>query len=152
MKKHKSQLVNHNNINSDNNFLKLYIIVQGVYLSLKGIFIANASSILISDIGEGDEGALLCFTDLIQCCNSASGRVKGEWRFPDGLCVQVKGKGGDFYRNRDPGVVRLNRRNNATFPTGLYCCDVQDADSSLARTCANIGGLVCAFCLQYLSH
>ena len=60
-----------------------------MYVSLKGTFIANASSILISDIGEGDEEALLCFTDLIQCCNSASGRLEGEWLFPDGSPVQV---------------------------------------------------------------
>ena len=124
------------------------IFIQGVYLSVKGIFIANASSILISDIGEGDEGALLCFTDLSQCCDSDSGRVEGEWHFPDGSPVQIEGNGGNFYHDRGPGVVRLNRRNNATFPTGLYCCDVQDADSNMTKICANIGGLVCAFCSQ----
>ena len=31
------------------------------------------SSILIGAIGEGDEAALLCITDLIQCCRGAPG-------------------------------------------------------------------------------
>ena len=39
--------------------------LTGVYISLSGMVV---SEVAIADIGEGDDGALLCFTDLIQCC------------------------------------------------------------------------------------
>ena len=99
----------------------------------------NNSYILIDDIGKGDEGALLCFTDLAQCCNSASGRVEGQWVYPRGSLVQVEGSGDNFYRDRGSSVVRLNRRNNPTSPTGLYCCEVPDATNNPQTVCANIG-------------
>ena len=114
----------------------------GVYLSLRGRSYGDNSYILITDIGEGDDGALLCFTDLIQCCQSSDtsiGTALGEWFFPNGSAVPVGGARGDFYRDRDASVVRLNRRNNATSPMGQFCCDVPDATSTSMRVCANIG-------------
>ena len=101
----------------------------------------NGDSILIGEIGEGDDGALLCVTDLVQCCrgNETDGRgVLGEWRYPNRSLVQVEGEGDDFYRDRGPSVVRLNRRNNATFPMGQFCCVVPDATLNDKTTCINI--------------
>ena len=107
-----------------------------MYLSLLGrAYTTNNSYILITDFGEGDERGLLCFTDLAQCC----GRNQGEWIFPNGSLVRVNGVGDDFYRSRGSHVVRLNRRNNPTSPTGLYCCEVPDATTNTQRVCANIG-------------
>jgi hypothetical protein len=109
-----------------------------VYLSLKRNNIANSSNVLITDIGEG-ENALLCLTDLPFCCDT---NRTGEWFFPSGSEVPIKINSAtiDFYRNRGPGVVRLNRKNvNGTQPpTGLYCCQVPDATMRNRTVCANI--------------
>ena len=111
----------------------------GVYLSLDGrMYTSNNSYVVITDIGEGDN-ALLCITDLPICCNRANGRVAGEWVFPNGSLVRLRGDGDSFYRDRGSSVVRLNRRNNPVSPTGLYCCMVRDATSITQIVCANVG-------------
>ena len=124
-----------------------------MYLSLHGIpIITNNSYVDIYDIGEGDEAALLCITDLVQCCYHADTPhgvgVLGQWFFPNGSAVQSKGAGYDFYRNRGRSVVRLNLRNNASSPTGLYCCEVPDSNFTIHRVCANIGG--CYYIIMHM--
>ena len=55
----------------------------GVHLSLGS---GNNSNILITDIGEGDSDALLCYTDFTQCCrgiDSPNGIALGEWLYPN---------------------------------------------------------------------
>ena len=58
--------------------------IPGLYLTLGGQLYHNGDSILIDEIGEGDDGALLCVTDLIQCCRvidtvaSCGSRALGE--------------------------------------------------------------------------
>ena len=110
----------------------------GVYISRGN---GNNSDILISEIGVGDDGALLCYTDLTQCCrdeHSSSGMAVGEWFYPNGSEVTISASGDDFYRNRGPSLVRLNRRNNATSPEGQYCCVVPDATFTNVTVCANL--------------
>ena len=80
----------------------------------------------VDDIAEND-GALLCYTNNVECCESSR---KGEWYFPNGTTVGTSVDGGDFYRNRGPSVVRLNRRNNAMMPTGVFCCEIPDANGT----------------------
>lgn len=110
-----------------------------MYLVLKNAFYSNNSYVLNSDIGEGDDGALLCFTDYSPCCDSASGSALGEWFFPNESHVPAVGITSDFYRDRGSGMVRLHRRNNAVFPTGRFCCEVPNASFVNTRICANIG-------------
>ena len=102
---------------------------------------ASASTFLITDIGEGDN-ALLCFTDLVQCCNDRDTPNEvgalGEWLFPNGYAVGTESQGGGFYVDRGPGVVRLNQRNDVTSPTGQFCCELPDATSINTRICINI--------------
>ena len=112
-----------------------YSLCTGVYLSLGS---GNNSNILISNIGEGDSDALLCYTDLTQCCRDVDGMALGEWFYPNGSEVDVSLSGSDFYRNRGPSLVRLNRRNNATSPKGQFCCVVPDATSTNVTVCANL--------------
>ena len=84
----------------------------------------------------------------MQCChgNETGGKgALGEWHYPDGTNVGIKDSGDDIYRNRGLSVVRLNRRNNAISPTGLYCCEVPDASNTMQRVCANVGGYVHLF-------
>ena len=96
---------------------------SGVGIFLNGSWLANNSIVTFGDIGE-DNCALLCYTNLSQCCNiSNSGFRVGEWYFPNKTTVKTKGEDNkDFYRNRGTRVVRLNRRNNAMTPTGIFCC------------------------------
>ena len=116
----------------------------GVYLSLRGrIYTSNYIYVDIDNIGEGDDGALLCVTDLMHCCHGQDTPdgvgVLGKWVYPNGTDVGIQDSDDDFYRDRGPSVVRLNGRKNAISPTGFYCCEVPDASNSLQRVCANIG-------------
>ena len=63
----------------------------------------------LEDIGEGDDDALLCLTNLPACCRPNNmGNVLGNWFFPNGTRVP-SGKW-DFYRTRGQMVVRMHRR------------------------------------------
>ena len=84
---------------------------------------SNNSAIEIADIGEGDSvqgGGLKCVTDHPSCCVTSSTPL-GEWISPNGTAVPGNDSGADIYIDRGMGFIRLNRRNNATSPTGLYC-------------------------------
>ena len=89
----------------------------------------------MSDIGEGGK-ALTCVTDGIVCCSTN----EGEWMYPNNTQVPIDRAGLDFYRNRGPQVVRLNRRNNAVSPTGQYRCSIPDANGVPQTLVANIIG------------
>ena len=73
-------------------------------------------------------------TDRMGCCKGTVGGV-GEWYFPNNMIVGTIGTNGSFYRNRGQGVVRLNRRHNATMPTGFFCCEIPDANNVTQRIC-----------------
>ena len=100
----------------------------GVKLTLRGVQYPNGSIINIREIGENDS-ALICQTNRRPCCHSPY--RAGEWYFPNGSNLTNDVSGRDLYRNRgNGGKVRLNRRNNAFFPTGIYHCEVPDASGS----------------------
>ena len=83
--------------------------------------------------------ALFCRTYRINCCGDGDGETRqGEWLYPNGTQVRTSDSGDDFYRKRGTGVVILNRRNGATGPTGLYCCEVASVDDPNARICINL--------------
>ena len=51
----------------------------------------------------------------------------GDWFFPNGtalpnMIINAQGLVWEFYRNRGPSVVRLNRRRGGV--TGIYRCEV----------------------------
>ena len=93
-----------------------------VGFQFNGQFYMNGSSLSLSSIGEGDS-ALLCVTDGV-CCNPPN--RAGEFYYPNGDKVRTDGSGDDFYRNRGGGMIRLNRRNGASSPTGNYTCEIPD--------------------------
>ena len=53
----------------------------------------------------------------------------------------------DFYVDRGPSVVRLNRRDNAISTTGQFCCEILDATSTNIRICVNVDGKLRFYCL-----
>ena len=55
----------------------------------------------------------------------------GEWYFPNnGSAVRREGDGDSIYRNRGLSIVRLNRRNSAMIPTGMFRCEIPDTSAN----------------------
>ena len=97
-----------------------------VRFMLGGQTYMNNSIVAINDIGEGnntsgEDSALLCVTDNVDCCNNTN----GEFYYPNNSAVGFSSTN-SWYRNRGPQVVRLNRRNGVLSPTGRYKCEVPD--------------------------
>ena len=109
------------------------LLIKEVRFQLGDQTYVNGSAVLLTGIGEGNN-SLLCLTNNTQCCRGSdnpSGGGFGEWYFPDGTLVpDGQDANRSIYRNRDTSVVRLNRRNNATSPTGVYRCEVPDASGT----------------------
>ena len=70
--------------------------------------------------------ALVCKTSLTNCCATPPNRF-GEFYYPSGALVPISGHGEDFYRNRGDQVIRLNRREGVTYPSGGFRCEIPDA-------------------------
>ena len=97
----------------------------GVYFELKGITYMNNSAASLLEVGEG-ENALLCKTNNESCCGTPPNRF-GEFYYPNGIKVPIAKQQQGFYRNRGEKIIRLNRRDGATLPTGRYRCEIPDA-------------------------
>ena len=106
----------------------------GVYL--KGVAYPNGSTVLRTNIGEGDD-ALQCTTDSAACC--VTQRV-GEFYFPDGTVVPVSGQDitRTYYRDRGTKLIRLNRRSSGTI-TGEFLCEIPDASGTMVNLFITIG-------------
>ena len=113
----------------------------GVRFQLNGQSYGNDSEVLLTDIGvRANINALVCLTDSTQCCNVNEMQL-GEWYFPDGTQVlDGQDPSRDIFRNRGLSVVRLNRRNNATSPTGLYRCEIPDASGTTQTIYITLAG------------
>ena len=97
-----------------------------VYLNLGTNNLTNNSVVVITDIETGDNG-LICTTTFRPCCKDGK---HGEWYYPNGSMVPNKAAGEDFSRSRsEVGEVRLNRRNNAISPTGIFHCELPVSDN-----------------------
>ena len=109
-------------------------------LSIKGAVIAIDGYVDANDIGERDN-ALNCHTNKPDCCDQPPNR-NGEWFFPNGDKVKVKGIADDsgqdyYYRSRGQSVVPLNRVNNPP-EKGRFRCEVVNALDELQITYINI--------------
>ena len=98
----------------------------------------NNSAIPLTEIGEGDN-ALHCKTDKEECCGTVPNRF-GEFYYPNGVLVPVARRQHGFYRNRGDQVVRLNRRESATSPTGTYRCEIPNADDEVVKIYITLTG------------
>ena len=101
--------------------LKNIITHAAVGFLFQGRLYGNNSIVSLAEIGEGRD-ALLCITNGTDCCRGSQLTSTREWYFPNGTQVRVYGSGDSIYRDRGSSVVRLNRRHNATSPTGIYQC------------------------------
>ena len=109
----------------------VYLFLSGIRFSLRSTTYQNNSLVTLEDIDDGvgeDGNALLCMTDNTACCGRAQspgGDILGDWYYPNGTGVANNGERWEFYRNRGPSVVRLNRRRGGV--TGIYHCEIPDA-------------------------
>ena len=106
--------------------------------TLGGRTYLDGDTVLITEIGEGDNAALLCVTDSTNCCAS---QFVGEFYYPDGSIVNVRGSQDNLYRNRGDGFIRLNRRNSALSPLGRYRCAIPDSSGVIQSIYIIIGEL-----------
>ena len=93
------------------------------------------------EVGEGRD-SLLCITSEADCCkNDRIPRPMREWYFPNGSSVKRYVDGHSFYRDRDPSVVRLNRRHNSTSPNGIFQCIIPSSinENIIMTTTIHIG-------------
>ena len=96
-----------------------------MYFIHNGRILFNNSELALADIGER-AGALICKTNLINCCATPPNRF-GEFYYPSGALVPINGHGDGFYRNRGDQVIRLNRREGVTSPSGRFRCEIPNA-------------------------
>ena len=147
----------------------IYLLLVGVSLKLQGVPIPNNSLVEFDDIlyrtthaplledptndnATLHDGALLCVTDLVDCCESPS---HGDWYYPNGQIVQSDGYplNAVFRKNRGQneekngrqfyGSVRLWRRFSPTERGRFHCELPSAANPSVNQTLyVNIGELV----------
>lgn len=75
---------------------------------------------------------MLCKTDMINCCGTVPNRF-GQFYYPNGIIVPIKSRAHQFYRDRGDQVVRLNRREGTTSPTGTYLCEIPDENGIIQK-------------------
>ena len=90
---------------------------------------ANNSIVTRTDIGTGS-AALLCTTTYVFCCSSANRDT--HWYFPNGSQVVNDGTL-PYYRTRSTNPQRavLLHRNPQGTTTGIFRCDIPDANGEL---------------------
>ena len=115
-----------------------YLCVIGVYFELNGNLYLNNSTVVLSEIGEGEK-ALLCKTGKKDCCGAVPNRF-GQFYVPGGGQVPISKQQQGFYRNRGDQSVGLNRREGVTSPTGTYRCEIPDADDEMVKIYITLTG------------
>ena len=121
----------------------------GLYFTLHGTVYLPSDTILITDIGSdntnnrSDPGSsLVCVTTNVNthCCRSIdnpNGGARGEWYLPDSTRI-VNNPNNNFYKTRYTQQVRLNLKNNAMSPTGVFTCEVPNNMSNTMKHTATI--------------
>ena len=97
---------------------------------MDGLVYGNNSIVSLNRIGEGEEGALVCRTDKVDCCGTFPNRL-GQFYYPNGVQVPIKNAGQGFYRNRGDQMIRLNRHQGVVSPKGKFHCEIPDANGEV---------------------
>ena len=107
-----------------------------VWFSLNGTTYQNNSVVTLEDIGEDDD-ALLCRTDITDCCRPPHGdHVGNDWYFPNGTRVVSSNRLWDFHRTRGRSVVHLHRRRGGE--DGIYRCEISVPQSDAGNVILTI--------------
>ena len=113
----------------------------GFYLN--GVPYPDGSTLLRTDIGEGDD-ALQCTTDSTTCCTNTMGEMRGgEFYMPnDDIVLLQDTTTNGYYRSRGFQHILLNRRSPGTI-TGQFRCNIPQANGPSADLFINIGKYNC---------
>ena len=98
------------------------------YVSFMGENLPNHAYVDLTLVGNDitDSGnTVRCHTDLETCCTINQGIHRGDWYFPNSSVLAGAGGGSDIYKRREPQVVHLRRRYDATSPSGIYHCEIE---------------------------
>ena len=100
-----------------------------VWFVLNGTTYQNNSIVILEDIGESVDDALLCVTNQTACCrhpytSGMKSTAIGNWFFPNGTRVPSSGERWDLHRTRGQMMVRMQRRRGG--PEGIYRCMIPD--------------------------
>ena len=106
-------------------------VTVAMYFELNRKIYLNNSLVSIADSlhGEGEQ-ALFCKTDLEACYKTIPNRF-GEFYYPNGVQVPIARVQQGFYHNRDSQLIRLNRQEGTSSPTGKYRCEIPDATGKM---------------------
>ena len=108
----------------------------GFYLN--GVAYLDGSTVLRTDIGEGDD-ALQCTTDRQSCCNLPN--RAGQFIFPSGTQVPILPNVGSsgYYRTRGSQLISLHRQSVNGVITGQFRCDIPSGTDTNSMLFINIG-------------
>ena len=112
--------------------------MSGLYFTLNGIVYHPGETVIITGIGDSTTdpagSSLVCVTRNVntQCCRPIDKGNVGEWYFPNRTMVprNSAAPSADFTRSGYARQVRLNRRNSAMSPTGMFECRVPDSGAA----------------------
>ena len=110
----------------------------GFYLN--GVAYPDGSTVLRTDIGEGDN-ALQCTTDSTTCCTNNLPEMRaGEFHFPvsDAYVPPIGEAMNGYYRDRRSQHIRLHRQPTGTI-TGRFRCTIPQANGPQVDLFINIG-------------
>ena len=117
---------------------------------LRGVSYSDGDTVILSDIGEGENG-LRCITTQTDCCGqNADGMTvpaerRGDFYYPNGTLIPTRSRaGGDgLFRGRGYQSIILQRLSPATTtsPPGLYRCHILDRNGVSQNMFINIGEL-----------
>ncbi len=115
----------------DNHFVPISL---GLGFLLTGSLYSTNSAIDLASIG-ADRNALRCLTPLILCCRSSDTGTSalGSWIYPDRAFVPSRSDGSSISRSRGPSSVILHGTNNAMSPTGVYTCEIPNANGTIKQ-------------------
>ena len=91
-----------------------------------------------SEIDREDNEALLCYTDLVDCCKDTQTKTDGplgEWYLPSYNKTKVLSRRFTevgYFKSRGLSVVRLHRNNSGEFPVGVFYCEIPN-DKSVSQ-------------------
>ena len=112
------------------------------YVTFLGNTLSNNSYVNLSLVGNNQNSdTVQCHTDLSTCCKKKQGLHRGDWFAPDSdTRLPFPGENPvDFYVDRQPQVVHLHRKSDASGPSGIYRCVIatkavhDDSDQSIGE-------------------
>ena len=113
------------------------------YVSFMGEDLPNHAYVDLTLVGnddtDGTHNTVRCNTDLGTCCSDSQGNRAGEWYFPSEVPLSGASGAEDIYRTRGAQRVILNRRNDATGPSGIYRCEVPTSTSNSMSETVYVG-------------